>query len=87
MSALKFEFAQFIMTSNVLTVTDENHERCIFPILPVNVAQSYSLSMIVLFLMQKEHVQRDGDTWTGMFMFNFEFFLILKKNGPWVEFL
>ena len=24
-------------TSNVLTVTNENHKRCIFPILPVNV--------------------------------------------------
>ena len=57
------------------------------PILLVNVQRSYSLSMIGVFLIQKEHVQRDGDTWTGMFMFNFEFFLILKKNGPWVEFL
>ena len=38
-SAIKFVFAQFIVTSNVLTVTDENHERYIhvFPILPVNV--------------------------------------------------
>ena len=36
-AAIKFVFAQFIVTSNVLTVTDENHERCIFPILPVNV--------------------------------------------------
>ena len=40
-SAIKFVFAQFIVTSNVLTVTDENHERCIFPILPVNVLRSY----------------------------------------------
>ena len=40
-SSIKFVFAQFIVTSNVLTVTDENHERCIFPILPVNVLQSY----------------------------------------------
>ena len=54
------------------------------PILQVNVPRSYSLSMIGIFLIQKEHVQRDGDTWTGMFMFNFEwlhveFFLILRK--------
>ena len=29
------------MTSNVLIVTDENHKRYIFPILPVNVPRSY----------------------------------------------
>ena len=28
------------VTSNVLTVTDENHKRCVFPILPVNVPWS-----------------------------------------------
>ena len=27
--------AHYTVTSNVLTVTDENHRRCIFPILPV----------------------------------------------------
>ena len=32
--------AHCTVTSNVLTVTDENHKRCIFPILPVNVLQS-----------------------------------------------
>ena len=32
------------MTSNVLTVTDENRKRCIFPILPVNVLRSYNKS-------------------------------------------
>ena len=30
--------AHCTMTSNVLTETDENHKRCIFPILPVNVS-------------------------------------------------
>lgn len=40
-SANKFVFAQCIMTSNVLTFTDENHKRSVFAILPVNVPQSY----------------------------------------------
>ena len=31
-----------IVTSHVLTVPDETRERCIFPILPVNVTWSYS---------------------------------------------
>ena len=30
----------FTVMSNVLTVTDENHKQCIFPILPVNVLKS-----------------------------------------------
>ena len=30
----------FTVTSNVMTVTDENHKRCIFPFLPVNVPRS-----------------------------------------------
>ena len=38
----KFVYAHWIVTSNVLTVTDENHKRCLFPILPVNVPQSYT---------------------------------------------
>ena len=29
------------VTSNVLTVTDENHKKCIFQILPVDVPRSY----------------------------------------------
>ena len=29
------------VASNVLTVTDENHKQCIFPILQVNVPLSY----------------------------------------------
>ena len=33
--------AHCTVLSNVLTVTDENHKRCIFPILPVNVLRSY----------------------------------------------
>lgn len=41
MSAIKFVFAQCIMTSNVLTFTDENHKKSVFAILPVNVPQSY----------------------------------------------
>ena len=32
---------QCIVTLNALTVTNENHKRCIFPILPVNVPRSY----------------------------------------------
>ena len=40
-SAIKFEFAQYIVMSYVLmTVMDEYHERCLFPILPVNVLWS-----------------------------------------------
>ena len=56
-STLKLEFQSYVfddlrnklvsahctVTSNVLNVTDENHKRCIFPILPVNVQQSYHL--------------------------------------------
>ena len=34
--------AHYTVTSNVLTVTDENHRRCIFPILPANFSQSKS---------------------------------------------
>ena len=37
----KFVSAHCIVTSNVLTVTNENHKWCIFPILPVNVPRSY----------------------------------------------
>ena len=37
----KLVSAHCTVTSNVLTVTDENHKRCIFPILPVNVPGSY----------------------------------------------
>ena len=40
-SVIKFEFAKCIVTSNVLTVMNKNHERCIFPILPVYVPRSY----------------------------------------------
>ena len=37
----KFVSAYCIVTSNVLTVTDEKHKRCIFPILLVDVLRSY----------------------------------------------
>ena len=37
----KLVSAHCTVTSHVLTVTDENHKRCIFPILPVNVPLSY----------------------------------------------
>ena len=43
MSAIKSVFTQLIMTLNVLTVTDENDEQCIFPILPVSVLWSYQV--------------------------------------------
>lgn len=33
--------SQCIVTLNALTVTNENHKRCILPILPVNVPRSY----------------------------------------------
>ena len=39
-SAIKFEFSNSIVTSNVLTMTNENHERCIFAIFRVNVPRS-----------------------------------------------
>ena len=37
----KLVSAHVIVTSNILAVTDENHDRCIFPTLPVNVLRSY----------------------------------------------
>ena len=40
-SVMTFVFFLCSVTSHVLTVTDENRERCIFPILPVNVSRSY----------------------------------------------
>ena len=40
-SVMRFVFVLCIWTSHVLTVTDENRERCIFPILLVNVLRSY----------------------------------------------
>ena len=39
-SSIKSVFAQFTVTSNVLTVTDKNHKQCIFQILSVNVPRS-----------------------------------------------
>ena len=43
MSAIKSVFTQLIMMLNILTVTDENDEQCIFPILPVSVLWSYQV--------------------------------------------
>ena len=37
----KFVSAHCIVKSNVLTVIDENYNRCIFPILSVNVPRSF----------------------------------------------
>ena len=42
-TANKFGLAQYIVTSNVLNVMDENCKQCRIPILPVNVPQSYKL--------------------------------------------
>ena len=46
-SNITFVCTQFIVTSNVLTVKHENHKQCIFPILPVNVPQSYILNVSI----------------------------------------
>ena len=39
----KLVSAHCTVTTNVLTMKDENHKQCIFPILPVNDPQSYML--------------------------------------------
>ena len=41
----KLILAHSTVTLNVLTVTNENHKRCILPILPVSVLRSYYMTM------------------------------------------
>ena len=63
-SVMRFVFVLCIVTSHVLTVSDENRERCIFPILPVNVSRSYrDIASLVstifshfFFFLIKQHV-------------------------------
>ena len=65
-------FVLCIWTSHVLTVTDENRERCIFPILLVNVPRSYRdnaslvstiFSHFFEFLKIKQHIRSKHYWW------------------------
>ena len=51
-SDIKFVCEQFIATSNVLTVKDENPKQCIFLILPVDVPLSYALTEVTVLVLQ-----------------------------------
>lgn len=44
-SVMRFVFVLNIVTSHVLTVTDKNWARCIFPFLPVNVLRSCTVRL------------------------------------------
>ena len=49
-STMRFVIILCIVTSHGMTLTNENREQCIFPILPVNIPRSYALT-----LREKDH--------------------------------